>query len=51
MSLAEISENKGVALVEMQLRQVIDNNVDDYVLREDGQNVLREDGTAIFREF
>lgn len=53
MSLAEISENEGVVLIEMQLKQVIDNNVDDYELREDGTFAKREDPDIIasFREF
>jgi len=51
MSLQDIKESEACVLLEMQIKQEIDNDVDDYVLAEDGLFIKREDGSAIFREF
>jgi hypothetical protein len=54
MSLENIKESEARVLIEMQIRQEIDNNVDDYCLREDGTLCLREtsgEEKIEFREF
>lgn len=53
MSLSDLEENKPRVLIEMCLRQMIDNDVDGYCLREDGTFIKREEEgiEAIYEEF
>ena len=51
MGLENVQESKAFVAVEMFIRQEIDNDVDDYVLLEDGQFLKLEDDSAIYKEF